>query len=73
MGEGRRVVFSTAAFHARVSFHSFHHPQEVILIQFSLYVHKSCLKTDSFHFYLSENIKYNNLILTAAYHITNNI
>ena len=32
-----------------VSSHSSHHPQEVILAQFSLYVHKSGLKPDSFH------------------------
>ena len=32
-----------------VSFHSFHHPQEVLLAQFSLYVHKSGLNSDSFH------------------------
>ena len=31
---------------------SSHHPQEVLLAQFSLYVHKSGLKPDSFHFYL---------------------
>ena len=31
-----------------------HHPQEVLLAQFSLYVHKGGLKPDSFHFiYLS--------------------
>ena len=30
-----------------------HHPQEVLLAQFSLYVHKSGLKTDSFHFLVS--------------------
>ena len=29
---------------------SFHHPQEVLLAQFSLYVHKGGLKPDSFHF-----------------------
>ena len=29
---------------------SSHHPQEVLLAQFSLYVHKSGLKPDSFHF-----------------------
>ena len=29
---------------------SSHHPQEVLLAQFSLYVHKGCLKPDSFHF-----------------------
>ena len=33
-----------------VSFQSSHHPQEVLLAQFSLYVHKSGLKPDSFHF-----------------------
>ena len=30
--------------------HSSHHPQEVLLAQFSLYVHKGGLKPDSFHF-----------------------
>ena len=29
-----------------------HHPQEVLLAQFSLYVHKGGLKPDSFHFIL---------------------
>ena len=33
-----------------VSSHSSHHPQEVLLVQFSLYVHKSGLTPDSFHF-----------------------
>ena len=33
-----------------VSSQSSHHPQEVLLAQFSLYVHKSGLKHDSFHF-----------------------
>ena len=33
-----------------VSSQSSHHPQEVLLAQFSLYVHKSGLKLDSFHF-----------------------
>ena len=28
-----------------------HHPQEVLLAQFSLYVHKGGLKPDSFHFW----------------------
>ena len=32
-----------------VSSQSFHHPQEVLLAQFSLYVHKGGLKPDSFH------------------------
>ena len=33
-----------------VSSKSSHHPQEVLLAQFSLYVHKGGLKPDSFHF-----------------------
>ena len=33
-----------------VSSQSSHHPQGVLLAQFSLYVHKSDLKPDSFHF-----------------------
>ena len=35
-----------------VSSHSSHHPQEVLLAQLSLYVHKSGLKTDSSHFFV---------------------
>ena len=35
-----------------VSSQSSHHPQEVLLTQFSLYVHKNGLKPDSFHFFL---------------------
>ena len=34
-----------------VSSHSSHHPQEVLLAQSSLYVHKGGLNPDSFHFY----------------------
>ena len=33
-----------------VSSQSSHHPQEVLLAQFSLYVHKGGLEPDSFHF-----------------------
>ena len=33
-----------------VSSHSSYHPQDVLLAQFSLYVHKGGLKPDSFHF-----------------------
>ena len=33
---------------------SSHHPQEVLLAQFSLYVHKGGLKPDSFHFILTK-------------------
>ena len=36
-----------------VSSQSSHHPQEVLLAQFSLYVHKGGLKPDSFHFIYS--------------------
>ena len=38
-----------------VSSQSSHHPQEVLLAQFSLYVHKSGLKPDSFHFISFDN------------------
>ena len=34
-----------------VSSHSSHHPQQVLLAQFRLYVHKGGLNPDSFHFY----------------------
>ena len=34
-----------------VSSQSYHHPQEVLLAQFSLYVHKGGLKPDSFHLF----------------------
>ena len=37
-----------------VSSKSSHHPQEVLLAQFSLYVHKGGLKPDSFHFLHAE-------------------
>ena len=35
---------------------SSHHPQEVLLAQFSLYVHKGGLKPDSFNFIPSLNL-----------------
>ena len=38
-----------------VSSQSSHHPQEVLLAQFSLYVHKGGLKPDSFHFILPQH------------------
>ena len=43
----------------KVSSQSSHHPQEVLLAQFSLYVHKGGLKPDSFHFIFlqSTNVK----------------
>ena len=39
-----------------VSSQSSHHPQEVLLAQFSLYVHKGGLKPDSFHFYINHSV-----------------
>ena len=39
-----------------VSSQSSHHPQEVLLAQFSLYVHEGGLKSDSFHFPVSYNL-----------------
>ena len=39
-----------------VSSHSSHHPQEVLLAQFRLYVHKSGLKPDSFLTWCTFNI-----------------
>ena len=36
-----------------MSSQSSRHPQEVLLAQFSLYVHKGGLKPDSFHFFLA--------------------
>ena len=41
-----------------VSSQSSHHPQEVLLAQFSLYVHKGGLKPDSFHFISFADIDY---------------
>ena len=38
-----------------VSSNSSHHPPEILLAQFNLYVHKRGLKPDSFHFILVEN------------------
>ena len=46
-----------------VSSQSSHHPQEVLLAQFSLYVHKGGLKPDSFHFHFSAGIDYSRQIL----------
>ena len=41
-----------------VSSQSSHHPQEALLAQFSLYVHKGGLKPDSFHFsFITKKVK----------------
>ena len=41
-----------------VSSQSSHHPQEVLLAQFSLFVHKGGLKPDSFHFIYDHTIMF---------------
>ena len=43
---------------------SSHHPQEVLQTQFSLYVHKSGLRTDSFHFSKTLRVCIQQLLLT---------
>ena len=51
-----------------VSSPSSHHPQEVLLAQFSLYVHKGGLKPDSFHFFthgLIEKLEQKNDMITV--------
>ena len=40
---------------------SSHHPQEVLLAQFSLYVHKGGLKPDSFHFIFCSVLDFQNI------------
>ena len=48
-----------------VSSQSSHHPQEVLLAQFSLYVHKGGLKPDSFHFIFYFPTKHNKMRRSA--------
>ena len=48
-----------------VSSQSSHHPQEVLLAQFSLYVHKGGLKPDSFHFILFSCLVLSFLVLSC--------
>ena len=52
-----------------VTSQSSHHPQEVLLAQFSLYVHKGGLKPDSFYFNDSKNM-YNT---TVGWDMTSNM
>ena len=47
-----------------VSSQSSHHPQEVLLAQFSIYVHKGGLKPDSFHFLSGFSLRHT-LLLSA--------
>ena len=52
-----------------VSSQSSHHPQEVLLARFSLYVHTGGLKPDPFHFYSSlESLKLNQSIENCLLH-----
>ena len=51
-----------------VSSQSSHHPQEVFLAQFSLYVHKGGLKPDSFHFFTPRRQPSYELFIQASYH-----
>ena len=53
-----------------VSSQSSHHPQEVLLAQFSLYVHKGGLKPDSFHFHFLVVIPEVTIIIVHTFDIT---
>ena len=50
-----------------VSSQSSHHPQEALLAQFSLYVHKGGLKPDSFHFIYQVDASHNTQLTTHAH------
>ena len=55
-----------------VSSQKSHHPQEVLLAQFSLYVHKGGLKPDSFHFHtlpIFSNLKIPNIYNIYTYQV----
>ena len=54
-----------------VSSQSSHHPQEVLLAQFSLYVHKGGLKPDSFHFFFVYGEINNKTLLPSKHRIGN--
>ena len=50
---------------------SSHHPQKVLLAQFSLYVHKSGLKPDPFHFICCPHIETIRNYEHASHHVVN--
>ena len=50
-----------------VSSQSSHHPQEVLLAQFSLYVHKGGLKLDSFHFTAGRMVRSAHLLYASLH------
>ena len=54
-----------------VSSHTSHHPQEVLLAQFSLYVHKDGLNLHSFHFYITSLLQMNRNIVHICVIYTN--
>ena len=49
-----------------LSSQSSHHPQEVLLAQFSLYVHKGGLKPDSFHFFTCPYLNTRHIFVCSA-------
>ena len=53
-----------------VSSQSSHHPQEVLLAQFSLYVHKGGLKPDSFHLLPSSTLTYVSVVTAHTTHVS---
>ena len=53
-----------------VSSQSSHHPQEVLLARFSLYVHKGGLKPDSFHFFTGQQKHHIQIIKTSLKNFT---
>ena len=65
----REVACSASNFEScvwrTVSSHSSHHPQEVFLAQFSLYVHKGGLKPDSFH--LASTRRWSNVVFLLGH------
>ena len=50
-----------------VSSHLSHHPQEVLLAQFSLYVHKGGLNPDSFHFVCGSEAQHYTLCMMCIF------
>ena len=52
-----------------VSSQSSYHPQEVLLAQFSLYVHKGGLKPDSFHFLRITKLNFELVTWHASSHV----
>ena len=50
------LEFRILCLECQLSSQSSHHPQEALLAQFSLYVHKGGLKPDSFHFHFCVRI-----------------